>query len=81
MRTIQSSEAKSKFAELLDEVANGETFLITRRGEPVARLVPEAEAAKLARQRVFDDIREMRKTLPQLSVEEILSARHEGHRS
>ena len=36
---IGSFEAKTKFAELLEKVARGHEFLITKRGEPVARLV------------------------------------------
>jgi prevent-host-death family protein len=43
MREIGAFEAKSKLGTLLDWVANGEEVLITRRGKPVARLVP-AEA-------------------------------------
>jgi prevent-host-death family protein len=81
VREIQSSEAKAKFAQILEEVANGETVVITRRGEPIARLMPEAEARSQSRRKVFDDIRQMRATLPRLTLEEILSARHEGHKS
>lgn len=40
MREIGAFEAKSKLGTLLDWVANGEEVLITRRGKPVARLVP-----------------------------------------
>jgi len=41
MRTIEigAFEAKTKFAELLEKVARGHEFLITKRGRPVARLV------------------------------------------
>jgi len=40
MREIGAFEAKNKFGHLLDEVAHGEEIVITRRGKPVARLVP-----------------------------------------
>ena len=33
-------EAKTRLSELVQEVAAGETWTITRRGTPVARLVP-----------------------------------------
>jgi prevent-host-death family protein len=33
-------EAKNRLSELLERVAHGEAITITRRGEPVARLVP-----------------------------------------
>ena len=38
---LSVTEAKARFAELLDRVAAGEQVTITRRGKPVARLVAE----------------------------------------
>jgi prevent-host-death family protein len=38
--TVGVSEAKTNLSLLLRKVAGGEEVLITRRGEPVARLVP-----------------------------------------
>ncbi len=37
---IGSFAAKTHFASLLERVEHGEEILITRRGKPVARLVP-----------------------------------------
>jgi prevent-host-death family protein len=37
---IAASEAKAKFAELLERVQRGESFSITLHGEETARLVP-----------------------------------------
>jgi prevent-host-death family protein len=42
-RVVQASEAKLHLASLLDEVARGETIIITRRGQPVARMVREPD--------------------------------------
>jgi prevent-host-death family protein len=42
MGEIQASEAKAHLASLLDEVERGETLIITRRGKPIARIIPEA---------------------------------------
>ncbi len=39
MITVGSFEAKTKLAELLDRVEEGEVVTITRRGKAVARLV------------------------------------------
>lgn len=39
MKTMGSFEAKTHFSALLEQVAQGEEFLITRHGQPVARLV------------------------------------------
>lgn len=40
MRTVSLKTANQEFAKLIKEVERGEGFMITRRGRPVARLVP-----------------------------------------
>ncbi|MDP2662365.1 MAG: type II toxin-antitoxin system prevent-host-death family antitoxin [Dehalococcoidia bacterium] len=40
MKAIGAYEAKTHLAQLLDEVARGETVTITRHGVPVAVLAP-----------------------------------------
>ncbi|MQA27177.1 MAG: type II toxin-antitoxin system prevent-host-death family antitoxin [Micromonosporaceae bacterium] len=45
MRTLTATEASRGFAALLDRVEHGETVLITRDGQPVARVEPETVAA------------------------------------
>jgi prevent-host-death family protein len=37
---IGAFEAKTRLSELLERVVQGETVTITRRGHPIARLVP-----------------------------------------
>jgi prevent-host-death family protein len=76
MREIQASEAKARLPSLLDAVERGETIIITRHGKPIARIVPEASELD----RVIADIEEFRKTMPRIPLEELLSARHEGHK-
>lgn len=39
MRTVQLREAKATLSALVDNAANGETTVITRRGQPRAVLV------------------------------------------
>lgn len=83
MKTIQSSLAKTHFAELLDEVERGETVQISRHGKVIARLVPEnADAEAARRQKAFAELRAYRASLPKtgLTIEEILSARDEGRK-
>ena len=80
MREIQASEAKTHLPSLLDDVERGETLIITRHGKPIARIVPEAEISKAELDRAFAELEKFRKTMPRLSVEDILSARHEGHK-
>jgi len=41
MRSVSATEAARKFADLLDAVeSRGETFVVIRRGRPVARIGP-----------------------------------------
>lgn len=51
MTTIGIFEAKNRLSELIDRAARGEEIVITRRGEPVARLLPPQtpDAARSAR--------------------------------
>lgn len=42
MREVGSFEAKNKLSSLLDQVERGAEIVITRRGKPVAKLVPAA---------------------------------------
>ena len=80
MREVQASDAKTHLPQLLSEVERGETIVITRHGRAIARLVPEAEQRASEVQRTMDQIAAFRKTMPNMTVSEILSARHEGHR-
>jgi prevent-host-death family protein len=43
-KTISAREANQHFSQLLGQAAAGEEFVITRRGEPVARLIPATKA-------------------------------------
>ncbi|MCY4611867.1 MAG: type II toxin-antitoxin system prevent-host-death family antitoxin [Gammaproteobacteria bacterium] len=72
------TEAKACFASLLRKVERGETVMITRYGRAVACMVPVHEDYSQAVAR----FRRRRKKLEPvgMSVEEIIQARHEGHR-
>lgn len=39
-RAISASDANQRFSELLREVQEGETFVVTSRGRPVAKVTP-----------------------------------------
>jgi prevent-host-death family protein len=48
IRTIGAFEAKTRLSELLEQVSRGRTFVITRRGRPIAELRPvTADARRL----------------------------------
>lgn len=40
MKTVSAAEANRHFSKILREVREGETVVVTSRGEPVARIVP-----------------------------------------
>jgi len=47
--TVTARDANQRFSKLLGQVEAGESFVITKRGVPVARLVPEPEAPRRKR--------------------------------
>lgn len=81
MREVQSSAAKARLSELLDEVERGETIVITRHGRPIARLEPESDPRQRAIDEALSELEAFRSTMPRLTLEEILAARHEGHQA
>jgi prevent-host-death family protein len=40
MKKLNISEAKAQFSKLVSDAARGKTTIISRRGRPVARIVP-----------------------------------------
>ena len=80
MREVQSSDAKARLPQLLDAVERGETIIITRHGRAIARIVPEVDSQAAETRKAMDRIAVFRQTMPDLSLDEILSARHEGHK-
>ncbi len=46
MRSVSAREANQRFSDILGRAAQGEATVITRRGEPVAQLMPYTEARK-----------------------------------
>ena len=82
MREIQSTEAKARLAELLRAVETGETVAITRRGKRVAHLIPVPDRERDSRKEAVAQFREGRRRWRRIdmSTDEILAARHEGHR-
>ena len=60
MREYGVYEAKTKLAELIKQVQQGERVTITNRGEPVAELVPSASRAARQTREAIAAIRAMR---------------------
>ncbi len=80
MRTIGASAARTHFSALLDEVAGGETIIITRRGRPVARLTPSEAPARRSAIAAAATLRDLCKRVGRATTEEILQLRNEGRR-
>ena len=79
MKTVGAFEAKTHLNELLRRVSTGETIRITRRGIPVAHLVPVEDERKDKVIKAVRELREIRKklSLGRLSVRELID---EGRR-
>ncbi len=80
MREIQATEAKAKLLKILDDVEKGETVIITRRGKRIARVVPETERRQEDIDRAVENIKALRRRVGKMSIKEILSSIHEGHK-
>jgi prevent-host-death family protein len=79
METVGSYEAKTHLSQLLDRVARGETFTITKHCEPVARLVPVEEKSTPEVKQVIESILDFRKAHP-LNGENLEEWINEGRR-
>lgn len=83
MARITAHEAKTRFGALLERVANGEEFVITRHDKPVARLIPEEAARLNDARRSVQGLRQLQQRIRQrstakLSDREVRSAVPEG---
>ncbi len=83
MAKVTAFEAKTRFGELLERVANGEEVVITRHAKAVARLVPEGVQRQDEIRRAVSGLRELqnqirRRSRAKLSDREVRSAIEEG---
>jgi len=79
MKTIGTFEAKTHLSELLARVSKGESIRITRRGIPVAKLVPAEEGEQKDLKKIVREIQEIYKgaSLGGLTIRELIN---EGRR-
>ena len=71
------SEARSRWGALLKRVTSGETVHITRRGIPIAKLVPEDFREPVDLKKVVAEIRELRKgtSLGKITILDLIEER------
>lgn len=81
-RTVATTELKAKLSEILGDVERGEAVEITRRGRTIAHILPKRPVGNEEVDRAIAELRRLRDSLPKvgITVEEILDARHAGHR-
>jgi len=58
---IGAYEAKTHFSQVLDSVEKGTDYVITKRGRPVAKIIPFEQEKNMTRKEAFAALREMRK--------------------
>ena len=76
----QASEAKVKWAELLNEVERGHTVRITRHGKTIARVVPDGERRAVEIAEAIARLTALREKTGKAPLAEILASWHEGHK-
>jgi prevent-host-death family protein len=79
MRSVGAYEAKTNLGRLLDEVAGGETIVITKHGVPVAKLVPP-NASRSDVAGAIDDLRALRRHIKPLGDVTLRELIEEGRR-
>jgi len=81
MKTVGAFNAKTHLSDLLDQVSHGETFLITKRGKPMASLSPVNFAKRQGPKDVIGDFRkQFAKSLKNFSQKEITELKSLGRR-
>lgn len=82
--TITAFDAKNRLGRLLDRVQAGEELVITRHGEPVARLVPIGTRTDEEVDQALETFRKVREAIAssnvKISRDEVKSWRAEGRR-
>jgi prevent-host-death family protein len=73
MTKVRASDARARLSSLLDQVAKGEEFVITRFGRPVARLTPLRDVSLERRRQAIQRLEAFSKgqTLGDLTVREL----------
>lgn len=66
--TIAQRQLRNDNAEIMRRVENGESFVITRNGKPVADLVPHAR--RPGRRKTLREFQDDMRTLPPIDVEQ-----------
>ena len=58
---IGAFEAKTHFSHIIERAERGEDFIVTRRGKPVAKIIPFKQKNEMTRKEAMAKLMEMRK--------------------
>ena len=58
---IGAFEAKTQFSRILEKTEQGADFIITRRGKPVAKIIPFPQEEEMTFREAVEQLKEMRK--------------------
>ena len=60
-QSIGAFEAKTHFSKIIEKAERGEDFVITRRGKPVAKIIPFEKEPEMSFKEAVEQLMEMRK--------------------
>ena len=58
---IGAFEAKTRFSQIIDKAEHGADFIVTRRGKPVAKIIPFEKKPEMTRWEAIEQLKEFRK--------------------
>ena len=58
---VGAFEAKTHFSRILEQAEQGEDFIITKRGKPVAKIIPFKQEPEMSFKEAVEQLTEMRK--------------------
>jgi prevent-host-death family protein len=58
---IGAFEAKTHFSQIIEKAEKGEDFIITRRGKPVAKIIPFKQEKEMTFKEAIEGMKELRK--------------------
>jgi prevent-host-death family protein len=58
---IGAFEAKTHFSQIIHEVEHGADYIVTKRGKPVAKIIPIEQKPEMTFQEAAEALKEMRK--------------------
>jgi prevent-host-death family protein len=58
---IGAFEAKTHFSQIIEKAEKGEDFIITRRGKPVAKIIPFQQEKEMTFKEAVEQLKEFRK--------------------